>query len=117
MIPAAFDYVSNDCGASFADPTLTWNVGALAASASASCNVAVVVAADATEGPVVNTATASSTEGDSDPANNSADSPVEVEIVTGPTPSILEVPTLDRVGLAILLLGLVSAALYLVRRR
>ncbi|MCB1628457.1 MAG: DUF11 domain-containing protein, partial [Xanthomonadales bacterium] len=43
-LPLQVDHVSNDCGAAFADPTLTWNVGTLAPAASAVCNVTVVVA-------------------------------------------------------------------------
>lgn len=31
ILPAGLTYVSNDCGATFASPTLTWNIGALAA--------------------------------------------------------------------------------------
>ena len=42
-LPAGLTYVSNDCGATFANPTLTWNVGALAVSGSATCNLTATV--------------------------------------------------------------------------
>jgi uncharacterized repeat protein (TIGR01451 family) len=112
-LPAQFDYVSDDCGAVFADPTLTWSIGSLAVSASVTCNVSTVVAADATPGAVVNTATVAGNETDPTQANNSG--PTTVDVGTGQ--SILEIPTLDRVGLAILLLGLMSAAVLVLRKR
>jgi uncharacterized repeat protein (TIGR01451 family) len=112
-IPTAFDYVSNDCGASFAAPTLTWNVGALAAASSATCNVSVVVAAGAPAGPVVNTATVASSTADPGPVSNSASDTVNI----GAGPSLLEIPTLDQAGLAVLMFGLLAAAFVLLRRR
>ena len=41
--PSGLVYVANSCGASFTAPTLTWNVGALAESGSATCYLTVRV--------------------------------------------------------------------------
>jgi uncharacterized repeat protein (TIGR01451 family) len=70
-LPATLSYVSNDCGASFAAPTLTWNIGTLAPSANAVCNLNVTVAA---LGQIVNTAAISSATSDPGGANNSSTS-------------------------------------------
>jgi uncharacterized repeat protein (TIGR01451 family) len=105
-LPAGLTYVSNDCGATFASPTLTWNVGALAVGAMATCNLTATVNQP---GTITNTASATGTEADPTPANNAA-----TVAVVGATP----VPTLDTLGLMafIVLLG-ASAALALRRRR
>ncbi len=67
-LPAGLTYVSNDCGAGFADPTLTWNVGVLGAGASQTCNVTVTVSL---VGLITNTASVAGSENDPEPANNS----------------------------------------------
>ena len=72
-LPLQVDHVSNDCGAAFADPTLTWNVGTLAPAASAVCNVTVVVA---DLGQIVNTATITSATADPGAGNNSSTSTI-----------------------------------------
>ncbi len=68
-LPAQVSYVSNTCGASFAAPTLTWTVGALANGASQMCTVNVTVVSG---GSISNTASATSTSSDPTPANDSA---------------------------------------------
>ena len=105
--PAGLSYVSNDCGAGFADPTLTWNVGVLANAASATCNVTVTVDQ---AGSFTNGALATSDGTDATPANNSA-----AATVTGQV-NIVEVPTLSAAGLAVMLLGLGLAAFWILRR-
>jgi uncharacterized repeat protein (TIGR01451 family) len=71
VLPATLDLVSTDCGAAYADPTLTWNIGTLAPGANAVCNLSVVVAE---LGPIVNTATIASATADPNGANNASTS-------------------------------------------
>ncbi|MEO7794177.1 MAG: hypothetical protein ABIV06_05330 [Thermoanaerobaculia bacterium] len=106
-LPAGLTYVSNDCGAGFAAPTLTWNVGTLANAASATCNVTVTVDQ---AGSFTNGALATSDGTDATPANNSAAATVNGQ------PVIVEVPTLSAAGLAVMLLGLGLAAFWVLRR-
>ena len=106
-LPAGLSYVSNDCGAGFAAPTLTWNAGNLAAAASATCTVTVTVDQ---AGNFTNGALASSDGTDANPANNSA-----AATVTGQV-NIVEVPTLSAAGLALMLVGLGFAAFWILRR-
>ena len=106
-LPGGLTYVSNDCGAGFAAPTLTWNAGTLAAAASATCNVTVTVDQ---AGSFTNGALASSDGTDATPANNSA-----AAVVTGQV-NVVEVPTLSAAGLAVMLLGLGFAAFWILRR-
>jgi uncharacterized repeat protein (TIGR01451 family) len=107
-LPAGLTYVSNTCGASFAAPTLTWNVGALANAASATCDVVVTVNA---AGAHVNGAQATSDATDPTPANNTA-----AATVNGTVP-VAEVPTLSAAGIAVMLLGLGLAAFWVLRRQ
>ena len=104
-LPAGLTYVSNDCGATFASPTLTWSVGALAASASATCHLTATVTQ---EGVIINTATATANEADPTPANNAS----SVTIA-----GIVAVPTLDELGLTILMVLLAASAAVILRRR
>lgn len=106
-LPAGLSYVSNDCGAGFAAPTLTWNAGNLAAAASATCHVTVTVDQ---AGSFTNGALATSDGTDAVPANNSA-----AATVTGQV-NIVEVPTLSAAGLALMLVGLGCAAFWILRR-
>lgn len=106
-LPAGLTYVSNDCGAGFAAPTLTWNVGTMANAASAVCNVTVTVDQ---AGAFINGALASSDSTDANPANNSAAATVSGQV------DIVEVPTLSAAGLAVMLLGLGLAAFWMLRR-
>jgi uncharacterized repeat protein (TIGR01451 family) len=107
-LPAGLTYVSNSCGATFASPTLTWNVGALAASASATCNLTATVNQ---AGPVVNSASATGNESDPTPANNATTATVTVAGVAA------VVPTLDTLGLAALAILLAASAAFALRRR
>jgi uncharacterized repeat protein (TIGR01451 family) len=68
-LPATLDLVSNDCGASYVDPTLSWNIATLAPGASVVCNLNVVVA---DLGQIVNTASITSGTTDPNGANNAA---------------------------------------------
>ncbi|HEX4955668.1 MAG TPA: hypothetical protein VF017_19960 [Thermoanaerobaculia bacterium] len=107
-IPAGLTYVSNDCGAVFASPNLTWTIGALAANASVSCNVLVT---SAVAGTFTNTAIVSADGQDPATSNNSSTS--TFGFVVGP-PGI---PTLGGWGLAALVVLLVGSALFVLRRR
>ena len=68
-LPANLDYVSNDCGASFVDPLVSWSIGSLASAGTESCIITVTVAE---AGVIENTATVSSSTDDPTPANDSA---------------------------------------------
>jgi uncharacterized repeat protein (TIGR01451 family) len=104
-LAAGLTYVSNSCGATFANPTLTWSVGALAATASATCNLTVTVTQ---AGTFVNVATATGNESDPTPSNNAA---------TAAGTTIAEVPTLDTIGLAVLAFLMAASAAFVLRRR
>ena len=108
-LPPGLTYVSNDCGATFAAGTLTWNVGALAASASATCNLTVTVTQT---GTITNSATVTGNESDPVPSNN-----IEPEPLTGLPQSPVEIPTLGSVGLAALVVLLAASAALALRRR
>lgn len=107
-LPACLTYVSNDCGAGFAAPTLTWNVGTLANAASATCNVTATVNS---AGACVNNATAVADETDPNTANNSG-----VGFTVLGTVSVLDVPSLSTAGFVTLLLALGLAAVWMLRR-
>lgn len=70
-LPTNLTYVSNTCGAGFAAPTVTWNIGVLATGASASCDI---VATVTNVGAIDNTATISSSAADSNPNNDAGTS-------------------------------------------
>jgi len=108
-LPAGLTYVSNTCGATFASPTLTWNVGALAVAASATCNLTATVNQP---GPIINTATATGNESDPTPGNNAG-----TVTVVGAPPSVVTVPTLDSIGLAVLAFLLAASAAFALRKR
>ncbi len=105
-LPPGSTYVSNDCGAGFASPTLTWNVGNLAAAASATCNVTVTVG----PGEYTNNAVATSDQTDPVPANNGAAASFQCG-------STVDIPTVSPIGLLILLAGLAVAAVLILRSR
>lgn len=107
-LPAELNYVSDDCGGTNTPPW-TWNVGALANAASATCNITMSVV---TGGAVVNTASVAGDQPDPTPGN---DSSVATLVVTGV--SVLEIPTLNQVGLLGLGLLLAASAALLLRRR
>jgi uncharacterized repeat protein (TIGR01451 family) len=109
-LPAGVTYVSDDCGG-MNTPPWTWNVGTLTAGGpGATCNITVTVDADAT-GLIDNTATVAADNADPVTANNAGTAQVEVG------QSVLEIPTLSQVGLALLVLVLAAASLVLMRRR
>ena len=66
-LPDNVTYVSNTCGAAFAAPTVTWNIGTLAAAGSATCDIVVTVN---NFGPIDNTANITTSTTDPNPANN-----------------------------------------------
>lgn len=111
-LPAGVTYVSNDCGASFVDPTVTWNVGALANGASAICNVSVTVDGDAA-GSLVNAAAVVADNSDPNATNNSDEATISV--LGGP--GTLEIPTVGGLGLAALALLIAAAAALTLRQR
>jgi hypothetical protein len=106
-LPAGLTYVSNDCGATFATPTLTWNVGALAASASATCHLTATVTQT---GTIVNSASATGNESDPTPGNNAG------QVTVSGQPAAI-IPTLDSVGLAALAILLAMSAAVALRRK
>ncbi len=107
-LPAALSYVSNDCGAGFVDPTLTWSVGSLAVGASATCNLTVTVTE---EGTITNTAGAAGNEGDPTPANDSAEGSVTAAL------EIAGIPTVGGAGLAAMLIALGLTGAWMSRRQ
>jgi uncharacterized repeat protein (TIGR01451 family) len=106
-LPACTTYISDDCGGTNTPPW-TWNIGALANGASAVC--VVTVDGSACTGTVSNTASVTGDQSDTSAANDNSTSDVTLG-------SVLEIPTLDTVGLAVLLVLLAAAALLLIRRR
>ena len=107
--PAELAYVSDDCGGVNGSPW-TWNIGNLAASASVTCTIQFDVV---TAGTVVNAATVTANEPDPTSPNTSQATLV-VELGGG---SVLEVPTLGKVGAFALLLLLAGAAAWTLRRQ
>lgn len=110
-LPAGVSYVSDTCGGVFAPgppATVTWNAGTVANGAQAVCAITVTVTVGA--GQLDNTATATSDTADPVAANNDAAASVVVQ------QSVIEVPTLGKVGLALLMLALLGAGLLFVRR-
>jgi uncharacterized repeat protein (TIGR01451 family) len=106
-LPAGLTYVADDCGG-VNTPPWTWNVGALTASTSVTCNLTVTVSQP---GTFTNTATAAGNETDPTPANNSGSAGV-----TGQQ-SVVEIPTLGVTGFGMLLLLLGGLGAAMVRRR
>ncbi|MBB6086711.1 DUF7507 domain-containing protein [Wenzhouxiangella marina] len=108
-IPANLTYASDNCGASVVGTDLVWNVGSLASGNSASCLVDFVVA-DA--GPIVNTATVSSSSSDPNGANDTGSSQL-AGVALGP---MLPVPTLGWQALALLMMLMAALGTLFVRR-
>jgi uncharacterized repeat protein (TIGR01451 family) len=109
ILDPALSYVSDDCAATVAAQTVTWNVGSLANGASATCNLLVQVAADAT-GSISNTATVTA-DGQDPVTTNNADT-----IALGVQPDVQGIPTLSTLGLLALVVALAGTALVLMRR-
>lgn len=112
-LPAGLNYVSNDCGAAFAAPTLTWTIGALANGATDVCNVTVTVDPGAT-GVLVNGASVTADNADPDATNNDDTAPVTVGGGGGVVPEAIPVPLFDRVGLLALAALFALSALLLI---
>jgi uncharacterized repeat protein (TIGR01451 family) len=108
-LPAGLTYVSNDCGATFASPTLTWSIGALANGASAICHLTVTATQP---GTITNSATVTSNESDPVPSDNTGTGAVVVV-----PPGAVAIPTLDGAGLAALVLLLTASAALVLRRK
>ena len=113
-LPAEFTWTGDDCGAGPPaggppNGTLIWNVGTLANGAMATCNVTGTM-----DGPSGTMATnsATATSDASDPTPPTAAATVTIELI----PSVLEIPTLSQVGIALLLLLLAGAAIWALRR-
>jgi uncharacterized repeat protein (TIGR01451 family) len=104
-LPSGLSHVSNTCGATFAAPTLTWNVGTLADGGSASCNVTVNVNAG---GTLTNNAVVTADGQDPVPANNAARASVR---------GVSGIPTLSIAGTLALISLLAAAALWVLRSR
>lgn len=104
-LPAGVIYVENDCGASWAAPTLTWNVGDMPDEAIAHCHITVVV-----EDSASNTASVASNYFDPVADNNAAVAAVVALI------SPQAVPALGAWGALALVLALSAAAFLALRR-
>jgi len=94
-LPAQVAVISTDCGASVNEDLLTWDVGDLAVGSSTSCTLTVRVVAT---GSIVNQAVAR--------ARNSQRYPEATASAFVQGPSVLEVPTLSRFAVGILMLAL-----------
>ena len=111
-LPGNLAYVSNDCGAAFAAPTLTWTIGGMVSGASLDCLLTVTVE-DA--GAVVNTATIAASSGDGNAANNSSTSTLAPAGAL--LPDAVAVPSSGTFGKVLLGLMVVLLGLLVVRRR
>jgi uncharacterized repeat protein (TIGR01451 family) len=107
-LPACMVYQSDDCGG-VNTPPWTWNIGALAATDSVTCNITLDGSACIGSGEVANTATVTGDQNDPAPGNESS----TAVVVVG---TVLDIPTLDGVGLAVLFIALALAAVVLLRR-
>lgn len=110
-IPAGMNYVSNTCGAAFAAPTLTWNIGAIPFPGNATCNVTVTMA-NTPLGPITNTATVAT---NATVINSGGNDTGSAQVILG-LPIVTEVPTLGVLGLAALTLALAAAGFAAMRR-
>ena len=108
-LPAEVTYVSDDCGGANVPPW-TWNVGNLANGASVVCNITVTVNAGVS-GTINNTATVTADGVDPVTANNTDSTGFDVQ------QSVLAIPTLGGLGLALLVILLLASAALVLRRR
>lgn len=112
-LPAEVTYNSDDCGGMNLPPW-TWMVGNLPVNASATCNITVDINPDVV-GDIVNTATASSDQTDPVPADNSDTATITIVGPGGPT--VLEIPTLGRFGLLLLVLVLAGFGALMISKK
>lgn len=108
-LPAEVAYVSDNCGGANTPPW-TWNVGTLNSGASATCEITTRVV---TSGAIVNTATVTA-DNDTTPDNNASSATV---VGVLPAAAAKNVPTMNAMGLGILLAGFAFFALVIIRRR
>ena len=108
MLPAP--YVSDDCGGMDVPPW-TWTIGDLANGEMAVCNITVDVSGVTAGTEISNTAQVTA---DQDNINPDGGTSNTVFIVIG---TVLDIPTLGQFGLIALLLSLVGAGIYRLRRR
>lgn len=104
-LPAGLSYLSNDCGASYLAPSLTWTIGTLANAASVQCTL---VATVANLGPISNSATVTTTSNDPNAGNDLA-----TAVISGVTP--IAVPSNTARALLTLILGLLVAGAWRAR--
>ena len=80
-LPSNVSYVSNDCGANFAAPSLTWDIGALDAGDDAVCTLTVTVSGS---GEIANSASISAATDDPVIDNNTASAVIAGVVVSVP---------------------------------
>ena len=105
VLPAGLEFVSSAC-ATEAAGTVTWNIGALAAGASVSCEIRVITTG---QGSVTNTASVSGSP--ADPGGSDADS---VVVVVGAPAEVAAIPTAGTFGLLIMAAMLAMAGAWFV---
>ncbi|MGH8548815.1 MAG: hypothetical protein ACRERU_09495, partial [Methylococcales bacterium] len=92
-------------------PTLTWNVGALAASASVTCHFTVTVTGTT---PISSSASVSGAQSDPIPSSNT----FEITVGAGSANTLPHtIPTLSGIGLWALMLSFSGIAVLVLRRR
>lgn len=112
-LPAQVMYQSNNCGATEAGGTVTWNVGALGVSATAACDI--VVTANAL-GTAINSATAQANEDDPNGANDTGSVTTNI-VAGGGIPDAQPVPAIRGTGLLLMLLLFGGIGMVLLARR
>jgi uncharacterized repeat protein (TIGR01451 family) len=105
--PAELTYVSDTCSVGNANPWV-WNIGALVASASVSCDVTVLVGG-AAGGQIVNVASVASSTTDPNPGN---DTSTAASVVQQPN----QIPTLGVAGIIVLVALMIGVAVIVLRR-
>ncbi len=106
FVPAGLSFVSSDCGAPEAGGMVAWNIGGMPPNTSQPCTLAFL---PPRRGAIHNTAQVNGTE----PDNNTSNDIDGAELPS--VQSIVEVPTLDHLGVALLTRGLAAAALFRLR--
>lgn len=107
-LPPEVTYNSDDCGGTNVPPW-TWIIGLLPVNSSATCNLTVDVNPDAT-GDISNTATVTSDQTDPAPGDESDTAVIGIG-------SVLEIPTLGRIGLLVLVLVLAGLGALMIARK
>jgi uncharacterized repeat protein (TIGR01451 family) len=107
FIPVGLSFVGSDCGATELGGMVTWEIGGMPPNSSQACTLA-FLRLDAAA--IYNTAQVSGNETDTNTSNDLDGA--ELPSVQ----SIVEIPTLDHLGVLLLALGLVAAALFRLKR-